>query len=120
MSLQGSLGIERMCHLAAVSRAGFYRHLRASDNHEEEMHVQSEIQRITLEHRGKYGYRRMTAELRRRGMLVNHKRVSRIMREDNLIAATHEWPKAKRARTKMHVNLSRRLKVTGTNQLWVA
>ena len=58
MSLQGSLGIERMCHLAGVSRAGFYRHLRASDNYEEEMHVQSEIQRITLEHRWRYGYRR--------------------------------------------------------------
>ncbi len=52
VSLQSNLGIERMCHLAGVSRAGFYRHLRASDNHEEEMHVKSEIQRITLEHRG--------------------------------------------------------------------
>ncbi len=120
MSLQGSLGIERMCHLAAVSRAGFYRHLRASDNHDEEMHVQSEIQRITLEHRGKYGYRRMTAELRRRGMLVNHKRVSRIMRDDNLIAATHEWPRGRRGRMEMHVNLASRMKLTGTNQLWVA
>jgi len=85
VSLQGSLGIERMCHLVGVSRAGFYRHLRASDNHEEEMHVQSEIQRIALEHRGQYGYRRMTAELRRQGMLVNHKRVARIMREDNYL-----------------------------------
>src|SRR5258708_33973853 len=120
MWLHGSLGIERMCHLGAVSRAGFYRHLRASDNTEEEMHVKSEIQRITLEHRGKYGYRRMTAELRRRGMLVNHKRVSRIMRDDNLIAATHEWPRGRRGRMEMHVNLASRMKVTGTNQLWVA
>src|SRR5260370_16623513 len=84
------------------------------------MHVQSEIQRITLEHRGKYGYRRMTAELRRRGMLVNHKRVSRIMRDDNLIAATHEWPRGRRGRMEMHVNLASRMKVTATNQLWVA
>jgi putative transposase len=76
VSLQGSLGIERMCHLAGVSRAGFYRHLRASDNHEEEMHVQSEIQRIALEHRGQYGYRRMTAELRKQGMLVNHEKAA--------------------------------------------
>src|SRR5260370_30945056 len=117
MTLEGSLGIERMCQLVVVSRAGFYRHLRASDNQEEEMHVQSEIQRITLEHRGKYGYRRMTAELRRRGMLVNHKRVSRIMRDDNLIAATHEWPRGRRGRMEMHVNLASRMKVTGTNQL---
>ena len=83
--------------------------MRASDNHEEEMYVQSEIQRIALEHRGQYGYRRMTAELRRQGMLVNHKRVARIMRDDNLIAAAQ-----------VHVNLAGRMKVTGINQLWVA
>ena len=35
-----------------------------------------------------YGYRRITAELRHRGMLVNHKRVARLMREDNLIAVS--------------------------------
>jgi putative transposase len=109
-----------MCHLAGVSRAGFYRHLRASDNYEEEMHVRSEIQRITLEHRWRYGYRRMTAELRRQGMLVNHKRVARIMRDDNLIAATREWPRVRRGHMEMHVNLACRMKVTGTNQLWVA
>jgi transposase InsO family protein len=49
------------------------------------LELRSEIQRIALEHERRYGYRRMTAELRRRGMLVNHKRVARIMREDNPI-----------------------------------
>jgi putative transposase len=120
VSLQGSLGIERMCHLASVSRAGFYRHLRTSDHHEEEMLVQSEIQRISLENRGQYGYRRLTAELRRRGMLVNHKRVARIMRHDNLIVATLEWLTGRRGHIEMHVNLAGRMRVTGTNQLWVA
>ena len=42
--------------------------------------------KIALEHRRRYGYRRVTAELRRRGMAVNHKRVVRMMREDNLLA----------------------------------
>lgn len=109
-----------MCHLAGASRVGFYRHLRGSDNHEEEMQVQSEIQRIALEHRGQYGYRRMAAELRSRGMLVNHKRVARIMRDDNLIVAAQEWPRGRRGRIEMHVNLAGRIKVTGPNQLWVA
>ena len=68
MSLQGGLGIERMCLLAGISRAGFYRHLRAQDPWEEEMAVRSEVQRIALEHQGRYGYRRITAELRRQGM----------------------------------------------------
>jgi len=42
------------------------------------------------------------------------------MRDDNLIAATHEWLTGKRGRIEMHVNLAGRMKVTGTNQLWVA
>ena len=85
MSLQGSLAVERMCLFVGVSRTGVYRHLRAEDPWAEEMELKSEIQRVALEHRGRYGYRRMTAELRRRGMLVNHKRIARLMREDSLV-----------------------------------
>src|SRR5262244_4599216 len=71
MSLQGNLSIERMCQLAQVSRAGFYRSLQEKQPVEEEMEVRSMIQQIVLEHRRRYGYRRVTAELRRRGLLVN-------------------------------------------------
>jgi putative transposase len=123
MSLQGSLSIERMCQLAQVSRAGFYRSLQEKQSVEEEMEVRSMIQQIVLEHRRRYGYRRVTAELRRRGMLVNHKRVSRLMREDNLLAvqprafvvttdSSHEF--------EVYLNLASRMKLTGINQLWVA
>jgi transposase InsO family protein len=48
--------------------------------------VRSEIQKIFAEHKRRYGYRRVNAEVRRRGMVVNHKRVFRLMREDNLLA----------------------------------
>ena len=65
MLLQGGLAIDRMCFLAGVSRAGFYPYLRAQDPLQEEMAVRSEVQRIALEHHGRYGYRRITAELRR-------------------------------------------------------
>jgi len=86
MSRQGSLSIERMCQLAQVSRAGFYRSLQEQTPIEEEMEVRTAIQQIVVEHQRRYGYRRVSAELRRRGMLPNHKRVARIMREDNLLA----------------------------------
>ena len=86
MSLQGSLSIERMCELTRVSRASFYRSFREKHAVEEEMEVRSAIQQIAVEHRRRYGYRRIAAELRRRGMPVNHKRVMRIMAEDNLLA----------------------------------
>jgi putative transposase len=87
------------------------------------MEVRSAIQQVALEHRRRYGYRRVTAELRRRGMLVNHKRVARIMREDSLLAVQ---PKQfvtttdSRHEGEIYLNLARRMKLTGTNQLWVA
>jgi len=123
MPLQGSLSIERMCQLAGVSRAGFYRSLQDRAPVEEDMEVRSVIQQIAVEHRRRYGYRRISAELRRRGMLVNHKRVLRIIREDNLLAvqprafvvttdSAHEF--------EVYLNLASRMKLTGMNQLWVA
>jgi len=123
MSLQGNLSIERMCQLAQVSRAGFYRSLQEQAPVEEEMEVRSTIQQIVLEHRGRYGYRRVTAELRRRGLLVNHKRVARLMREDNLLAVQ---PRAfvvttdSKHELEVYLNLASKLKLTGLNQLWVA
>ena len=121
--MQGSLSVERMCWLAQVSRAGFYRSLAERKPVEEEMEVRSAIQQIALEHRRRYGYRRITAELRRRGMRVNRKRVSRIMGEDNLLAAQ---PRAFVVTTdsnhelEVYLNLAGRMKLTGINQLWVA
>jgi hypothetical protein len=81
MSMQGKLSIERMCQLACVSRAGFYRSLQEREPVEEDMEVRSMIRTIVTEHKRRYGYRRISAELRRRGMPVNHKRVARLMRE---------------------------------------
>ena len=75
-----------MCHLAQVSQAGFYRSLRAYQPMEEDMDVRAAIQGIAVAPRRRYGYWRITAEFRRRGMLVNHKRVVRLMREDILLA----------------------------------
>ena len=123
MPTQGSLGVEPMCRLAQVSRAGFYRFLQQRHPGEEDMEVRSAIQQIVVEHRRRYGYRRVTVELHRRGMAVNHKRVLRLMREDNLLAVQ---PRAWVATTnsghelEVYLNLAIRMKVTGINQLWVA
>ena len=123
MSLQGSLSIERMCQMVPVSRRGFYRSLQERHPVEEEMEVRSAIQQIALEHRRRYGYRRISAELRRRGMPVNHKRVARIMREDNLLAVQpRRFMVTTRSNHKLEVylNLASRMKLTGIHQLWVA
>lgn len=123
MSLQGSLSVERMCQLAQVSRAGFYRSLEQQAPDEAEVELRSAIQQIFFEHKRRYGYRRVSKELRRRGMRVNRKRVQRLMQEDNLLAlqkrafvattnSNHEL--------EIYLNLAHRLKLTGINQLWVA
>jgi transposase InsO family protein len=89
---------------------------------EEEMELRDAIQRICLEHRRHYGYR-ITAELHHRGMLVNRKRVARLMREDHRIAVSqrkyvvttdseHDY--------QVYLNLAARLQVTAVNQLSVA
>jgi putative transposase len=123
MPVQGSLSVERMCQLAQVSRAGYYRSFQEHSPVEEEMQVRSAIQEIVVEHRRRYGYRRVWFELDKRGLVVNHKRVLRLMREDNLLALQ---PKRFVVTTdsehslEIAVNLARRMKLTAINQLWVA
>ena len=121
--MQGGLGVERMCQLAEVSRASFYRSLQEQAPAEENMEVRSAIQEIALEHHRRYGSRRITAALRRRGMVVNRKRVQRIMREDNLLAVqprTFVTTTDSDHELEVYLNLARRMKLTGINQLWVA
>jgi len=123
MPRQGSLSIERMCELARVSRASFYRSFHKQEPVEEELEVRSAVQHVAIEHRRRYGYRRICAELRRRGMRVNHKRVMRIMAEDSLLAVQ---PKSFVVTTnsdhefEVYLNLASRMRLTGINQLWVA
>ncbi len=123
MPLQGSLSIERMCELSRVSRASFYRSVKEQRPAEEETEVRSAIQQIALEHRRRYGYRRICAELRRRGMQVNHKRVLRMMRKDNLLAVRRRRfvvTTDSNHKFEVYLNLASRMKLTGMDQLWVA
>jgi putative transposase len=117
------LTVERMCALAGVSRAGYYRHWQASAPRQEEAGVRDAIQRAALANR-RYGYRRITAQLRREGLAVNGKRVLRLMRADNLLClrrksfvpvttdSQHGW--------RVVPNLARGMIPTGLDQLWVA
>ncbi len=122
--LQGGLPVERLCALAGVSRAGYYRHWQASAPRREEVAVRDAIQRVALAHRRHYGYRRIAAELRREGLVVNHKRVLRLMHEDNLLCLrTRPFvPVTTDSRHDWHVvpNLARGMVPTGLDQLWVA
>ena len=120
---QGGLGIDRMCRLAGVSRAGYYRHWRASQPAREETAVRDVVQRLSLAHHF-YGYRRVTALMRAEGWAVNHKRVQRIRRSDNLLCVTGRTFRPpttdSRHRFTVYPNLARKMMPTAMNQLWVA
>ncbi len=81
------LDVQHLCRLAALPRATYYRHRTRTPREADECELRDLIQRICLKLRYKfYGYRRVTAALRRLGMVVNAKKVQRLMREDNLLA----------------------------------
>lgn len=112
-----------MCTIAGVSRAGYYRHLEQREPDEAEMILRTAIHEIVLAHDRRYGYRRVTAQLRRQGMVANHKCVLRIMRSDNLLAVRYRkyiLTTDSQHDYEVYVNLAIRMTLTGINQLWVA
>jgi transposase InsO family protein len=111
-----------MVKLGRVSRSGFYRCGDEESGPDADMELRDAIQKIAVEWPS-YGRPRITQELRRRGWVVNPKRVRRIMREDNLLCVR----KRKFVITtdshhggRIYPNLARNMRLTGTDQLWVA
>jgi len=126
MSLATPIPVQRLCVLAQVSRAGFYRWRQAGSPlgtvEDAAIAQRDAIQRIALAWPC-YGWRRITAELHRRGWKVNHKRVLRIMREDNLLCLRRRkfvvTTDSNHSR-KVYPNLAGQMTLSGINQLWVA
>ena len=63
-----------------LARSTYYYHLKQLDKPDKDQELKAEIQSIFIEHKGNYGYRRITLELRNRGHIVNHKKVQRLMK----------------------------------------
>ena len=115
--------VQHLCKLAGLSRASYYRRFEVRAPREADIELMSHIQALSLRYRF-YGYRRITAELVRSGVVVNAKRVQRLMREDNLIAMRRK-PFAPPTSDSRHgfliaPNLLRGLVPSGPDQIWVA
>ena len=122
---QGSQTIHRLCRLAGVSRASYYRFWQKSAPRAHDTAVQSVIQRVALANRRRHGYRYISHELRREhGIIVNHKRVLRLMRQDNLLCLRRKAfvPPTTDSRHSWEIvpNLVKGLRLGGLDQLWVA
>lgn len=118
----GSLPVSEACRLLSISRNAYYHYLKTDKTDEFETILRDEIEKIIMEFAG-YGYRRVTPELKRRGYVVNHKKVLRIMRQNSLLCqlkrafksitdSDHPYPS--------YPNLAKGLILTDINQLWVA
>jgi putative transposase len=123
---QDSVVIAHLCAALEISRATFYRQReKVLKPDPEEMIIRDHIQRIALEWPS-YGYRMITAELGRRYKteLVNHKRVLRMMREDNLLCLRKHRrfivTTDSRHGYRIYPNLAGNFTPTGLNQLWVS
>jgi putative transposase len=115
--------VEQQCQVAEVSRASFYRYLDHAAPERTDMLLRARLQELAVAHHRLRGYRMLTALLRREGQQVNHKRVLRLMREDNLLClrrkkyvfttdSAHTFP--------IYPNLARHMKLTAPNQLWIS
>jgi putative transposase len=114
--------VNRLCQIAGVSRAGYYRFRRGQESGKASMTLRNQIQQIALRWPA-YGYRRVHAELVRQGWKVNHKRVLRLMRSDNLLCVRRRkflFTTDSRHSLPIYPNLVEDLIVTGIDQLWVA
>jgi transposase InsO family protein len=114
--------VNALCQMTGLSRAGFYRWRAPRQASPVEMELRDEMQKVALESPA-YGYRRITHELQQRGFEVNHKRVLRMMREDNLLCVRRRAfvvTTDSRHSLPVYANLAREMTPTAINQLWVA
>lgn len=117
------LSISQSCQVLGVSRSGYCKwHSQPKSAPHDDMNLRNEIQEIALEFPS-YGYRRITAELRNRCYKVDHKRVLRLMRQDNLLCLRKKFkPKTTDSSHGLPIypNLLKSTNITRLNQVWAA
>jgi transposase InsO family protein len=114
--------VNALCQMTGISRSGYYRWRMPPPSFPVEMELRDQMQQVALEFPA-YGYRRITFELNRRGFAVNHKRVLRLMRQDNLLCLRHKSfvvTTDSRHNLPVYPNLARDIIPDGVNQLWRA
>ena len=115
--------IAHLIEIAKLSRASYYRWLEPKLSAQDDADLRDQIQRLALQRRHE-GYRRITRRLREQGLIVNAKRVLRLMRADNLLSLRRNAfvPATTDSRHKLKIvaNLAHGLEASGLDQLWVA
>ena len=114
--------IEKLCSVMGVSRSWYYARPSATQKAKKDIELRDAIEQVVLEFPG-YGYRRVTAALKREGWSVNHKRVLRVMREESLLCQLKRRfvPTTDSAHSfRRYPNLIKDIEVDGLDRLWIS
>ncbi|MFB0507174.1 MAG: IS3 family transposase, partial [Thermodesulfobacteriota bacterium] len=116
--------IRRGCELMNLPRSSYYYRPkeRSLAQLKQEADLRDLIEAIVLEF-PRYGYQRVTSALHRQGLRVNHKRVLRVMRQDDLLCRPRRrWTKTTQSNHPYTVfpNLVRNLLTTSIDQVWLS
>src|SRR6204780_275122 len=109
--------VQHLCQLAQLSRAGYFRHFAPRESKRDDAPRTARYDRF-------YGYRRIAKQLKREGLVVNSKRVRRLMRLDNLLSLRYK-PFVPRTTDSAHgyeivCDLTREAMLTAPDHVWVA
>ena len=113
----------KMCQVLRVSKSGYYKWRNRKEDPEKKA-LNDLIESIYREHQGRYGYRRITAEIRRTGVIINGKQVLRIMNELGLKSVCpKKYKRTTKSEHKREVSqnlLEQNFEVQGKNQVWLS
>lgn len=79
--LKAKHSLKYLLKAANLPRSVYYYHRRRMLVDTSDLEIKSRICDIFAQHKGRYGYRRITSALKALGQIINHKRVQRLMRE---------------------------------------
>ena len=120
---KNEISVSNACATFQIGKSSYYKWKNKDKQTDLDKYLRKEIQGIALEFPF-YGYRRISKELRRRELVVNHKKVFRIMKEDNLICRRKKTFRPVTTQSdhnyNIYPNLIKNIEVTGLNQVWVA
>ena len=113
-----AVSVRTICQLLGVSRSWYYAARQPSSRTQDDEVVIQRIEQIVVRHPG-YGYRRVTVALQRQGVVINHKRVRRLMQTRSLLCAVRRYVRTTQSQHAFRSlpNLAKTHVPSGPNQL---
>ena len=121
MELRHEFDLEMLLNQTNMARSSFYYHQKQSDLPDKYLEIKELIKTIYNQHKGRYGYRRITDELQNRAIIINHKTVLRLMKLLGLksIIRVKKYKSYRGENGKIAPNiLERKFKADAPNQKW--